>query len=1311
MRKRSVVILCLLATFLAISFGSARALVDKSSGNMMVSELDFSIPNGDLPLEVQRIYNLRENKGWGFKVGGIMLNEKGHESVFHPQSRVQFITTGLGRSGGALGYREVTRKVSVKEPPSDTSYVKWHHDGKYYMFYDIKLNKEAVSSTDPEYLLVKKESSFEISNKKSGMKYRYDLAFNLKEVESPSGNKLEFLTDHPQFIILPMPKPEIDEDNPSKQRRVIRIRDINNRNLVFEYNDKDQIVSIVYSPNRKIRYGYDSEGRLVRVTNAMGVTKTYGYEGERIIERSDYNGHHEQYEYDEQGRVSIYRDPLHNETKYGYEETDLDGDGDKDFTTTVTDYRGYSTTYYYTRFKYGQMKVTRIVDPLGYEEIYQYDGDTNRAANRISSINKNGHRINYYYDDNDNLIRIEDPAMHSIKVFEYIKGTSLVSEEREYMKAPEFHILHKKSKSPDKSLNVLQRSIQYRYLIDQRLLSEVIDPLGHSIKYDYSPYGRLKSKRDKNGGIKQYTYDQWGNIASITDAEGNITRFSSDDAGRVLREIDALGNRSINVWDNLDRLIEAGDALGNITRYTYDNNGNRLTTTDALNHTTIHQYDTLNRLIRETDPMGNTTHYEYLNDSTCPECQEDAGKVTRIVDANGNETRFEYDPLSRLITLIEPLERITRYTYDGAGNRLSMTDANGNRTTYAYDLLNRMISKTDANSNTATNSYDTLDRLIRRTDPLGGEIKYSYDAQGNILSITDANGNTTMFTYDKVGQKVKEIRPMGEEFIYAYNAIGNLSTVIDPKGQKSVYEYDKEGRVINIKYYGAVDHTTPEKIVSFTYDKIGNLKSYNDGITSAEYNYDSISKKISETVNYGAFTLSYSYTYNPDGTKRSFTGPDGITYAYTYTNSLLRSITIPGIGDIAYNNYEWLVPTTINLPGGTIKNLAYDPLMRIKDIQTRDPSNAILMNYTYTRDKEGNIVTKTTEHGDYSYSYDNLYQLLSADNPGANDEVYTYDKVGNRLTDSLRPGNWNYNANNQLIGYNRVSFEYDVNGNTIQKDDNGVITRYFYSVEDRLVRVEDGFGEVIATYYYDSKGKRLKKDVSGSVTYYFYSDEGLIGEYDITGNEIKIYGYTPDSTWMTDPLFMKEGSNYYYYQNDYLGTPQMMSDELGNRVWSIVYSVFGGTVTVDSSITNNLRLAGQYYDQETGFNYNWHRYYVPEIGRYLTQDPIGIDGGSNFYIYVMNNPQKNIDPTGELCLVDDTIFIMATTTALYFAIIYKCKCPDRTYREIIEVPRKPQKVKPPSNPCVYICMLCASEKWYLKTLFCPACLSCILFYR
>ncbi len=324
------------------------------------------------------------------------------------------------------------------------------------------------------------------------------------------------------------------------------------------------------------------------------------------------------------------------------------------------------------------------------------------------------------------------------------------------------------------------------------------------------------------------------------------------------------------------------------------------------------------------------------------------------------------------------------------------------------------------------------------------------------------------------------------------------------------------------------------------------------------------------------------------------------------------------------------MPEIITLPGGVKRETGYTPLMQPKTISVQTPAQSPLMTYEYTYSLAGNITSKNTEQGNYAYQYDPLYRLTNAINPGAT-EAFTYDAVGNRVTAAIsgQPSadSYTHNANNELLSYDGVSYGYDANGNTTQITDSSGTTTFTYDIDNRLQLVTGN--PQPATYYYDPFGRRLWKEVNGIRTHYFYSDEGLIGEYSAAGTEIKTYGYAPNTIWTTNPLFQKIGSRYYYYQNDHLGTPQKMTDSNGVVVWSSSYDAFGQAQIQVSAFENNLRFPGQYYDAESGLHYNWHRYYDPKTGRYVTGDPIGLEGGEfNLYVYVQNNPIKKIDPKG-----------------------------------------------------------------------------------
>ncbi len=108
-----------------------------------------------------------------------------------------------------------------------------------------------------------------------------------------------------------------------------------------------------------------------------------------------------------------------------------------------------------------------------------------------------------------------------------------------------------------------------------------------------------------------------------------------------------------------------------------------------------------------------------------------------------------------------------------------------------------------------------------------------------------------------------------------------------------------------------------------------------------------------------------------------------------------------------------------------------------------------------------------------------------------------------------------------------------------------------------------------------------------------------------------------------------------YYHHDHLGTPIQATDRGGIVVWSAQYSAFGqATITTPTAtddkpvIASSLRFPGQVEDAETGLYYNWHRYYDPALGRYVTADSIKLWGGVNFYAYVGGNPVNLTDPLG-----------------------------------------------------------------------------------
>ena len=739
---------------------------------------------------------------------------------------------------------------------------------------------------------------------------------------------------------------------------------------------------------------------------------------------------------------------------------------------------------------------------------------------------------------------------------------------------------------------------------------------GSTTGFIYNPAGLPLTITDPEGGVTTLTYDMVGNLTSSTDASGNKSEYSYDWRGNLLTAKDGEGNVSTYAYNLAGRLQTVTDPLGRVTSTTtdysgkiasiiapagstsfeYDGNGNlkKLTRADAI---TTYTYDSQNRLISQTDPEVNITRYGYSNGGGCSTCgggSSSNSTPTVITDPLGGVTANILDKLGRVKQINDPLSNLTNLQYDKVGRVIKRVDANGNATNYAYDALGRVKSQTDAE---------------------GGITSFTYDKKGNLLSLTDPESNSTTFEYDKAGRKTKETRPEGQSTTYTYYPNGLLKTVKDGKGQVTTYTYDKANRLTETQFADSTKHT-------FQYDKAGNLTNYGTPDVQGAIAYDSANRKTQETVVIGSVTKSYGYSYDSKGNKATFTSPEGVAYSYTYNkNDQPKTITTP-VGQIVLD-YSWLRNTKVTTPNGVVTDYSYNENNWLTNIAALKQTNPVFT-AGYDFDKIGNITRKA----DTAYGYDKTYQLLNATNPQLT-ETFTYDKVGNRKTSAATQEAWSYNRNNELLSYNGTTFGYDLNGNTVSKTGSGGTVTYNYGATDRLTSIQLPDGRT-AAYAYDPFGRRVKKQVGSEVTYYLYADEGLVGEYGSGGTFRKGYGWKPNGIWGTDPVFMVEGGKYNFYHNDHLGTPQKMTDQIGNVVWSATYSGFGeATVDAGSTVVNNLRFPGQYWDEETGLHWNFKRYYNPTTGRYLKTDPLGLIGGINLFAYTSNNPNILIDPDGQ----------------------------------------------------------------------------------
>ncbi len=227
---------------------------------------------------------------------------------------------------------------------------------------------------------------------------------------------------------------------------------------------------------------------------------------------------------------------------------------------------------------------------------------------------------------------------------------------------------------------------------------------------------------------------------------------------------------------------------------------------------------------------------------------------------------------------------------------------------------------------------------------------------------------------------------------------------------------------------------------------------------------------------------------------------------------------------------------------------------------------------------------------------------------------------GNRKTETRNAGTmaYGYTGNWLLTRGSETRFKTP-NGNTASTSTVG----FTYDGFNRLATSQTA--AETTTYTYNALGQRIRKtNQNGLATAFHYGVNGeLLFEKDQSGN-------TREYIWIDGrPLArIDNGASIYYYHVDHLGTPQAMTDSVGATVWKADYEPFGKANVKVSTIENNLRFPGQYFDRETGLHYNYFRDYDPTIGRYLESDPTGLEGGINPYLYANAAPTMFIDPLG-----------------------------------------------------------------------------------
>lgn len=825
---------------------------------------------------------------------------------------------------------------------------------------------------------------------------------------------------------------------------------------------------------------------------------------------------------------------------------------------------------------------------------------------------------------------------------------------------------------PEKGYNLVTDSTggttTYRYTPEQLITAE-IDPLGNETRHSYTDYMEPYRTTDPEGGVTGYSYDGEGKLTGITYPDGSGEMFVHDERGRLIIHIDCEGNKTVRLYDRERPHLVTGfiDAAGEVTELAYDEHGlpvmvskgkrrSELSYDREMNLEAWHEdgrklggwkHDARGRMTERTSPGYRTEFYHY-----------DALDRLRRIDArDGNVIHLDYDSYDS-ITEARDARRHVRMGYNSVGSMTWREEA-GHRVSF---------------------NYDGMDRLLEVVNEAGAGYLFGRDLAGNITSERDYGGIGRTYHRDGCGRVTRIDRPGGRSTTYTYDAMGRVTTAVYHDGTREEYGYDRNGLMVSADNTEAHIRLERDPMGRVVCEKAG--LPGGDTFTqvmSVESEYGIYGERIRVRSSLGAdMRLSYDSLGLVGGIKAEVERPEpdrssaeegntGKKNIQSWESSILR--------DDAGRETERFAT------GGIRITTDYDDmgLVRSRHVHSGERHTGWR---SYRWDVGARLMSMRCNLSPEPviFDYDGMCNLVRADYSMHESIFRTPDKVGN-LYRSESGRDRTYDGGGRLTSDGEFHYRYDCEGNLVHRSrrnlsdmnsgsagrirkglfglfsspENGESgsagskdtpfmdwqpgdTCYEWLASGMLAGVKTPDGKTIS-FGYDALGRRVSKTVDGTIRRFGWDGNVVLHEWEISeadrprlitdesGREEYEDTEKPENlmTWIYDgtsftPVAKVADGECYTIVHDYLGTPTQAYDSRGNLVWEMMLDVYGEVKECHGERTLvPFRYQGQYEDEETGLYYNRFRYYSPQMGMYVSQDPIDLVGGNpTLYGYVQD---------------------------------------------------------------------------------------------
>ena len=703
----------------------------------------------------------------------------------------------------------------------------------------------------------------------------------------------------------------------------------------------------------------------------------------------------------------------------------------------------------------------------------------------------------------------------------------------------------------------------------------------------YNSLHEALTDKDAAGQTTTYTYNASGQILTVQNAKNETTTYAYGD-GTTGRPIGYLTSITSPPFNNVSA----------ITTFTYDSANRVRTLTDSDGYTVTTDYDNFDRPTQLTYPDGTNQQFQY---------SQDFGQglvtildLTKSKDRRGLWTTRHYNANRQMDSITDPLNRTTQFGWCSCGSLTTITDPRNQVTTFNRDLEGRVYQKVFADNTainylydgqTAANAVGASSRLKSSTDAKNQKTNYSYFADDNIQQITYTNTSgqplspptpSVSFTYDSNYNRVKTIIDGTGTTTYGYNPIA-----VPP--------------ALGAGQLASMDGSLANDTITFGYDQLGRVtsRSINGAANSTTWTFDSLGRMSSTANKLGTFNYAYA---NVTDRLSSMTYPDGGSTVYSYFPNALDN--------------------------------------RLQEIKNQTSSNALISQFDYTYDAEGQILSWTKNYPGLSpapqrfdLGYDNADQLTSAPLKNASTNAlikqytYGYDLAANRTSELVGTTTTTSTPNivNEIVsqsgGANRT-LTYDANGSLIN---DGSSRTFEWDGANRLVTINYTGTNNRTEFSYDGLNRLVKivektrSRITSTRKFVWCGMEKC--EFRDASDAVTLFVY---------PQGQFSGKTPYFYTRDHLGSIREMRSGSGKGaiVARFDYDPFGRSTSMISNTLPDFNFTGLYRHSTSNLDLAVYRAYDPDLGRWLSRDPIGESGGVNLYSYVNNMVMNAIDGDG-----------------------------------------------------------------------------------